>query len=144
MAPEQIRQRPVDGRADIYAAGVLLYEMLVGHKPFVHAEMDKLMLLHLEAEPVPPRQLLGPDAISPALEAVILKALAKEPKDRFQSAQEMSDALLAAEAAAPSEAAPARRPTPVRVRSLPRRLFPWLVAAVLFVGLVLVVRQLGH
>jgi serine/threonine-protein kinase len=100
MAPEQIRQGAVDGRTDIYAAGILLYEMVVGHKPFQHTETEKLMRMQLESAPVPPRRLLGEDALGPGLEAAILKALAKDPRERFQSAEEMSGALAAAAAEA--------------------------------------------
>jgi eukaryotic-like serine/threonine-protein kinase len=140
MAPEQIRQRPVDGRTDIYAAGILLYEMVVGHKPFQHPEMDKLMMMQLEATPVPPRRLLGPDAITPALEAVILKALAKAPEDRYQSAQEMSDALAtaAAELDQPAGAAIAPRP-----RRTALRVVPYLLAVLLLLLGVLFAQRLG-
>ena len=137
MAPEQIRQRPVDGRTDVYAAGVMLYEMVVGHKPFQHPEMDKLMLMHLETAPVPPRRLLGPGALHPAIEAVILRALAKDPNDRFQSAQDMSNALVAAQAEAEAE-----RPAPRSRRS--RRLAPLVLAALLVALVVLVLRRLGY
>ena len=135
MAPEQIRQKPVDGRTDVYAAGILLYEMVVGHKPFQHPETEKLMHMQLETPPVPPRQLLGPDALDPSIEAAILCALAKDPRDRFQSAQAMSDALVPALGEAPA-------PRPIR-RSRVRRLAPWLVTAVLLILAALVTQRLG-
>jgi serine/threonine-protein kinase len=138
MAPEQIRQRPVDGRTDIYAAGIMLYEMLVGHKPFQHPELEKLMLMQLEAAPVPPRQLLGPGAIGAAIEGVILRALAKDPADRYQSAQEMSDALAAAWAQG-EQAAP---PPPAPAGTL-RRLLPLLLAALLLLAGALAAQKLG-
>jgi serine/threonine protein kinase len=93
MAPEQITHRPVDGRTDVYAAGIVLYEMIVGHKPFQHPDMGRLLRMHVEDAPVPPRQLLGPAAVNPGIEAAIMRALAKDPNGRFQSAREMSDAL---------------------------------------------------
>jgi eukaryotic-like serine/threonine-protein kinase len=132
MAPEQIRQKPVDGRTDVYAAGILLYEMVVGHKPFQHPETEKLMKLQLEAPPVPPRQILGRDALDPTIEAAILRALAKDPRDRFQSAQEMSDALVPALGGEPLTA-----PRPRAAR----RLAPWVVTALLILIAVLAVQR---
>jgi serine/threonine-protein kinase len=118
MSPEQICQRPVDGRTDIYAAGIVLYEMVVGHKPFEHPEMQKLLRMHVEDAPVPPRKLIG-EAITPGLEAVILRALAKDPAARFPGAKEMSDALGAPGIeAAGAPARPRPRPAPPRGRRL--------------------------
>jgi len=136
MAPEQIRQKPVDGRTDVYAAGILLYEMVVGHKPFQHPEMEKLMHMQLETPPVPPSRLLGPGALDPTIEAAILRALAKDPRERFQSAQAMSDALvpvLGGEEVA--------RPAPRRGRI--RRLAPWVVTALLLILAALAAQRLG-
>ena len=135
MAPEQIRQKPVDGRTDVYAAGILLYEMVVGHKPFQHPEMEKLMHMQLESPPVPPSRILGPGALHPAIEEAILRALAKDPRERFQSAQAMSDALV------PALDGPQPLPPPPHGRA--RRLAPWLVTAVLIALAALAVQRLG-
>jgi serine/threonine-protein kinase len=131
MSPEQIRQGTVDGRTDVYAAGVMLYEMVVGHKPFQHQELEALMRMHLEQAPPSPRRLLGRDALDPGLEAIILRALAKDPAARFQTAKEMSEAI----AAAWSAVALAPR-SPPRRRRRRWRLAPLLLAAGLLVLIV--------
>jgi serine/threonine protein kinase len=134
MSPEQIRQTAVDGRTDIYAAGIMLYEMVVGHKPFQHPQMDVLLKMQLEQAPTPPRQLVP--GLSPAIEAVILRALAKEPGARFRSAPEMSEALASAWAGAAGEVVLPRRP-----RRRAWRLAPLLLAALVLVLAVLAVNR---
>ncbi len=102
MAPEQAAGRPVDHRADLYAMGVILFECFTGRKPFNADALFDLLRMHVEAAPPPPRQL-RPD-LSPALEQVILVALAKQPDHRFASAQAMSMALQHATSQLPPEA----------------------------------------
>jgi eukaryotic-like serine/threonine-protein kinase len=93
MAPEQIRLDPVDARSDVYAAGILLYQLLVGHKPFVASDTRELLLMHLHSTPMPPRRALGRARVSAALNEVILGALAKDPDERFPSCAAMASAL---------------------------------------------------
>jgi serine/threonine-protein kinase len=93
MAPEQIQQLPPDPRIDIYATGILLYEMLVGHRPFRGEDHAVVVNMQLTARPTPPREVLGEGVLSPALEAVVLRALEKDRLDRFSSAAEMAAAL---------------------------------------------------
>ena len=107
MAPEQIRGQPVTPACDIYACGVVLFELLCNRRPFEDVDEDSVMIGHLERRPPPPRAL--EPAIPIAISDVILKALAKEPAKRFASAAEMRDALLAAPL---TDAGPTRAVTP--------------------------------
>ncbi|WP_437571449.1 serine/threonine-protein kinase [Sorangium sp. So ce542] len=86
-SPEQARCRPVDARADVYAVGLLMYTLLVGHGPFAHLD-DALEVLraHVLEAPCPP-SLRAAQAIPPALDRAVLRALAKRPEERFQSAE---------------------------------------------------------
>ncbi|HEV8636299.1 MAG TPA: protein kinase, partial [Chloroflexota bacterium] len=80
-----------DHRSDVYALGIMLYEMLVGYVPFAGAEPMETLRAHQEREPPP-----LPDAVAQQLRAVVARALAKAPERRFQSAGEMARALEAA------------------------------------------------
>jgi serine/threonine protein kinase len=103
MAPEQIRGDLVDERADIYALGVLVYQMLTGTYPFTASSPREIERLHLEAIPPRPSRLAP---VSPALEAVVLRCLEKRPDQRFASVTEMMAAVDAA--MINTEAPPAR------------------------------------
>ncbi len=91
MSPEQCQGGPVDGRADIYALGVMLFETLTGRTPFLGDNYPALAHSHIY-EPPPRPRALNP-AIHPAMEAVILTALQKNPFQRYQTAHAMADAL---------------------------------------------------
>jgi len=94
MSPEQAWGRPVDRRSDVYALGTVLWELLTMRRRF-EAKQDAMILdLVRDPEPVPASELA--DDIPPALDAVVLKAQAKRPEDRYQSAQEFRTALLRA------------------------------------------------
>lgn len=93
LAPEAAQQQPVDNRADIYGLGVVLYEMVTGKELFSGGSLIEVALRHVHDEPPSPRQ--AQPSLSPATEAIILKALAKRPADRFATAAEMRDALVA-------------------------------------------------
>jgi serine/threonine protein kinase len=88
MAPEQIRSRPGDGRTDLYALGVILYEMLTGGPPFT-GDAATNAKLHEDA---PPLRAKRPE-VPPSVERVVMRALAREPEDRPERALEMRDAL---------------------------------------------------
>jgi serine/threonine-protein kinase len=94
MSPEQIFGKPVDLRSDLFSVGVMLYEAAVGVVPFGGANMGELAANITRSEPPPPR-LRAPE-LPQGLEAVILRALAKDPAARFPSAAAMFDALRAA------------------------------------------------
>ncbi|MCA9638096.1 MAG: serine/threonine protein kinase [Myxococcales bacterium] len=102
MAPEQTRfGATVDPRADIYAAGMTLYEVVTGRLPFeelVDAPLDQLLLAQRESMPLPPSLLLPedvPEVVAKGLDRVFERACAKDPELRFQSAIEMQEVLLA-------------------------------------------------
>lgn len=98
MSPEQAKGEPGDARSDIYALGVMLYQLCTNHLPFDADTPYAIILKHLTA-PLPPPRSLRPDLPEP-VEQVILKALAKEPDDRYQTAAEMGAAIRAAVAPA--------------------------------------------
>ncbi|MFN7131730.1 MAG: serine/threonine-protein kinase, partial [Myxococcales bacterium] len=111
MAPEQWGGQEVDGRTDLYALGMIAYQLATGALPFVANDVFGYFRAHRELAPTPPRQL-NPE-VPRALEAAILKALAKDPADRFQTAAQFREALeavLRPDVAAP---APAPIPTPI-------------------------------
>ena len=92
MAPEQIRGDRVDARTDIYALGIILYEMVTGKVPFDRPNSVNILMAHVNEEAPPLRQMNPNTQVSPAFEELIARCMAKEPSDRFSS----MDAVLAA------------------------------------------------
>src|SRR5262249_33907735 len=110
MAPEQCQGGGgVEGRADLYALGCTLYEMVCGRAPFAAEGGGEVMAQHIYA-PVPPPSSIVP--VTPVLERVILRALAKEPEHRFASAADMMAALQTAVSGAFAVAGPTEAMTP--------------------------------
>jgi beta-lactam-binding protein with PASTA domain/predicted Ser/Thr protein kinase len=159
LSPEQARGAAVDQRSDLYSVGIVLYEMLTGKTPFTGETPVEIAMKHLSDPPRPP-SLARPD-ISPDLDMVVLRALAKSPDDRFQTAEEMDTELervsrglgvtaatadaatmvLSGADAAPTSVIPPRRPPAATRPSYryadppPRRrpFWPWLLALLLIV-----------
>jgi tetratricopeptide (TPR) repeat protein/tRNA A-37 threonylcarbamoyl transferase component Bud32 len=104
MAPEQLQGKSVDARTDIYALGVVLYQALTGECPFVAETPLAVAMMHIHNPLRPPRQL-KPNIPEP-IERIILRAMAKNPVDRFQTAEEMAEALRAARVSTGSLAIP--------------------------------------
>jgi serine/threonine-protein kinase len=94
MSPEQVASSKVDGRSDLYSAGIMFYELVTGQPPFTATQFDgpfTLMAKHVQAPPQPP-SVYRP-GLDTELESVILKSLAKRPEDRFQTGQEFDETL---------------------------------------------------
>jgi serine/threonine-protein kinase len=113
MSPEQARADAVDGRSDVFAVGILLYECLSGVAPFDGETLHDVVRAVLEVEPPPL------ECASPALRSVMARALAKRAEDRFATAAEFADAILAAVPDAPSTLRPQSAPPPSSVTSVP-------------------------
>ncbi|HEY3208637.1 MAG TPA: Stk1 family PASTA domain-containing Ser/Thr kinase [Actinomycetota bacterium] len=156
FAPEQARGEHVDARSDLYALGVVLYEMLTGRPPFAADSPVAVAYQHVREEPTPPSRL-NP-AIGSAVEAIVLKAMAKDRAVRYQTAEELARDLQrvrgGGSAATGAQSAPAPATQPVTVdgtavlpagpaSSLRRpargpRWAPWVIALAVLVAVALV------
>ncbi|HEY2076768.1 MAG TPA: Stk1 family PASTA domain-containing Ser/Thr kinase [Streptosporangiaceae bacterium] len=116
LSPEQARGERVDARSDLYSTGCLLYELLTGRPPFTGDSPVAIAYQHVKEDPLPPSQV-DPE-VPPWADAIVLKAMRKDPADRYQSAGEMRNDIQRALSGAPVAApmlgaayAGARRPT---------------------------------
>jgi Protein kinase domain/2'-5' RNA ligase superfamily len=119
VAPEQVRGDEVDGRADVYSLGCVLYECLTAHRPFERASEVATLYAHLEDSP--PRPSGESPGVPPALDEVVAKAMAGRPEDRYSTAEELAGALR-------SHLSPA---SPARVGRRRSMVFRSMVAAAL-------------
>jgi hypothetical protein len=91
LSPEQVRGDAVDGRSDLYSVGVILYELLTGRPPFQGETDIATAMMRLTTDPVPPRSIVP--GLPRPVESAVVKALARSPEDRFQTAASMRGAL---------------------------------------------------
>jgi len=104
LSPEQAQGQPVDGRSDLYSLGCVLFEMVTGRPPFLGDSPVAVASKHVLEQPTPPSRL-NPD-VSPDLDAVILRALAKNPANRYQTAEEFREDLERVRRGQPVNATP--------------------------------------
>lgn len=128
ISPEQVRGKRGDARSDIYALGVMLYEMLTGKAPFTGPNAFVIMNDRLLNNPIPPREI-DPE-ISPQLQEIIYRALEREPKNRYASAREFAHDLQHPEQVGVSE-----RP---ELHDWRRRRRPWMRRILFYVMLALI------
>ncbi|WP_232537373.1 serine/threonine-protein kinase [Cystobacter fuscus] len=122
MAPEQCSGEAVDARTDLYAVGVLGYLLLTGRVPFSNESTAAVLVAHLTQKPVPPHEVRP--GVPPALSAVLMRALAKRPEERFATAAELRAALESALKVAPTPVAPALAAFSARVPGSVARDYP--------------------
>jgi eukaryotic-like serine/threonine-protein kinase len=126
LSPEQAQGKPVDQRSDLYSIGIMLYEMLAGRVPFTGDSAVAIALKHVNEVPQPLSQL-RPD-IHPVLEAAVMRAIAKDPAHRYQTADEFISALEEARAAIRAGGGGYTEGfAPVGPEEEQRKRWPWLV-----------------
>jgi serine/threonine-protein kinase len=92
MSPEQMSGEKIDGRSDLFSLGVVLFELLTGTRPFT-GSLSEIMMAVLQNHPPPPSTVDPARGVSPGWDPIVLKALAKELDQRYQSANEFAQAV---------------------------------------------------
>jgi serine/threonine protein kinase len=95
MSPEQARGLPHDGRSDVYSLGIMLYELITGQQPFPAASVNEMILMQTQGEPLKVQELRP--SVPPALVSIILRAIRKNPDERYETAAEIGRELEALE-----------------------------------------------
>ncbi|HEY2397969.1 MAG TPA: protein kinase, partial [Solirubrobacteraceae bacterium] len=140
LSPEQAEGRTVDARSDLYGLGCLLYEMLAGRPPFVADSAAALVHQHVTRSAEPPSRLRHD--LSPGLDAIVLRLLAKDPRERYPRAQALTAALISEQAARASAAEPPTRVIGARASRSKRR---WVaVGAIAALAIVLALLALDQ
>jgi eukaryotic-like serine/threonine-protein kinase len=128
ISPEQVKGKRGDGRSDIYALGVMLYEMLTGKTPFQGPNAFAIMNDRLLNNPIPPREV--DPSISPQLQEIIYRALERDPKNRYGTAREFANDLLHQD-----QVGVAERP---ELREWKKRRTPWIRRVLFYIMLALI------
>ena len=128
ISPEQVKGKRGDGRSDIYALGVMLYEMLTGKEPFLGPNPFAIMNDRLLNNPVPPREIDA--AISPQLQEIVYRALERDPKNRYATAREFAWDLEHQEQIGVADRA--------ELRDWKKRRTPWVRRALFYIMLALI------
>ncbi|MBV9758196.1 MAG: serine/threonine protein kinase, partial [Alphaproteobacteria bacterium] len=116
MSPEQLAGQTVDSRSDIYSAGVVLYQLLTGDRPYHGNNLTSIYHQAMNAEPVPPSKLAV--TVPPAFDPVVARAMAKRPGERYATAAEFAGAIDAAATESPAEFGPEEGDATVVTRSV--------------------------